>query len=158
MDHTDRFYPPLGDDALFALDVIAQNLRTDPEYLDEAPYPAAVLDIFGKMPSIPGDPEAPSLEDEDKWDRLQRESDKLFRGLTDAGNQLDSRDNAEKMAYFRTATSLLDKIVGIQDRILNLRAVSRFHTTVMAIMEDVLDPGQRTEVMERLKKAINPDD
>lgn len=154
----DRYYPDLGDEALFALDIIARNIKTDPEYLLDAPYPDAVLEIFGQMPAGSEATETLDLENEDKWDRLQRESDNLFRGLTDAGKQLDVRDNAEKMAYFRTATSLLDKIVGIQERILNLRAVSRFHSTVMAIMEDVLDPGQRTDVMERLQKAINPDE
>jgi hypothetical protein len=97
------------------------------------------------------------LEDDSKWGRLEKESNKLFTMLTEFSNKLDSRDNTETMAYFRTATSLLDKIVGIQERTANLKQISRFHDTVLIVLEDVLDASQRTQVMEQLKKSINPE-
>lgn len=155
------FYPPLPTDAIWALDVILQNTKEDPLYLadEDCPYsPADVLVLTRLAGAQPVE-----LDDDDaeetgtKWERLQRESDKLFKGLTKAGTLLEHKDNSEKMAYFRTATQLLDKIVSIQERAANLQKIHAFHDLVLTIMEDVLDAGQRTDVMARLRTNINPE-
>jgi hypothetical protein len=37
----------------------------------------------------------------------------------------------------------------------NIRKIHQFHSTVLTVMDDICDAGQRTEVMERLEKAIS---
>lgn len=152
-----EFHPPLPEGATWALDIILRNLEQDPDYLLDSPYTQEELDVLerfaGRAEAVEED-EAPA---EGKWARLEHESNKLFKMLTDFSSKLDSKDNAETMAYFRTATSLLDKIVGIQERAANLKQINLFHETVLTVMEDVLDAGQRTEVMSRLKTAIKPE-
>jgi hypothetical protein len=153
------YFPPLEDSTIWALGVIQTHLQEDPADLDhpERPYTdeeaAFLTQLLG--PELVSDP---NFEGEGKWARLERESSDLFKSLTDTGKELAAGDNAEKMAYFRTATSLLEKIVGIQERTANLRAISRFHDTVLAVMEDILTPDQRTAVMERLKASIQPEE
>jgi len=154
----DFYYPPLPEGAAFALDIILQNIESDPEYLLDAPYSGDELVVLDKL--VTQVAAAASEEDEPleggKWARLERESNDLFKLLTDFSKKLDAKDNTETMAYFRTATALLDKIVGIQERTANLKQISRFHDTVLSIMEDEMDATQRTKVMERLQEALEP--
>lgn len=151
-------YPPdLPDGAAFCLDLILQRMAEEPDFLDHAPYPQEDKDVLAKLESRIEQIEEEDLDEDSKWGRLEKESNKLFKMLTDFSDKLNDKDNTETMAYFRTATSLLDKIVGIQERTANLKQISLFHDTVLAVVEDVLDAGQRTQVMEQLKKAINPE-
>lgn len=153
------FYPPLPDRAVWTVDIILQNIQQDPEYLDYSPYTSEEITALRKW-SSETTVELEEVEEvvgDDKWARLERESNSLFTALTAAGKDLQSADQAQKMAYFRTATSLLDKIVGIQERTANLKQIHKFHNTVLSVMEDVLEPGQRTAVLDRLKESINAD-
>lgn len=156
------FYPPLPDRAVWAVDIILQNMAQDPDYLIDSPYTHEEITtlerLAGNVSTLAEEAEEIEEVGDGKWARLERESDKLFKALTGFSAKLDAKDNAETMAYFRTATSLLDKIVGIQERTANLKQISMFHDTVLRVMEDVLDAGQRTEVMTQLKKAINPNE
>lgn len=155
----DEFPPALPPGTAKMLAVILQCMDADPEFLELCPYPADDIDVLRRFDSATGvvADEEDVPEETNKWGRLERESNKLFKMLTDFSSKLDSKDNAETMAYFRTATSLLDKIVGIQERAANLKQINLFHETVLTVMEDVLDAGQRTEVMSRLKASIKPE-
>ena len=147
------YHPPLPSDALWALDLILMNVREQGEaYFDGSPYGDDDRAILMKLASL--DEKKEETEEGDKWQRLEAESNKLFRELSRAGDLIEHKDNTEKMAYFRTATSLLDKIVGIQERTANLKKISQFHAEVLRIMDDVLTEDQRTTVMMALEKAI----
>jgi hypothetical protein len=149
------FPPQLPAGSAFALSLILQRLEEDPEFLDFAPYPAEDLEVLAAF--------RPSSEDEEvvtgegKWSRLERESNNLFKLLTDFSKTLNNKDSSETMAYFRTATSLMEKIISLQERTANLKQVSKFHDAVLLIMEDVMSPDQRTQVMDRLKSAMESD-
>lgn len=152
----DIFYPPLPDRAVWAVDIILQNAQEDPEYLEFSPYTQEEIETLQRIfTGVVEVAESEELTGEDKWARLEKESNQLFKALTAAGKDLQTADQAQKMAYFRTATSLLDKIVGIQERTANLKQIHKFHNTVLAVMEDTLDPGQRTAVLDRLKESLN---
>lgn len=152
------FFPPLPENAVFALDLILKRLAEDPEFLDDedCPYTSEEKDFLSKFVAEISEVEEAEAELGNKWDRLERESNSLFKNLTETGATLQIKDHTEKMAYFRTATSLLDKIVSIQERTANLRQIHKFHETVLNIMEDTLDAEQRTAVMERLQQSITP--
>lgn len=164
MDEIEHF--PLPEGGATATETILRLIQSDPSYLDGNPYSEEDVISLKRMTLEMGIGESDDDlfidEDEDldqgnKWHRLEKETAKLYNDLTTYSQNLDMRDNAERMSYFRTATSLLDKIVGIQERAANLKQINLFHETVLNIMEDILDAGQRTEVMNRLKAAINPE-
>ena len=151
-------YPKLPEGAAFSLSIILRLMAADPEFLTHSPYSleeVEMLEAFASAAATAEEVEA--VEPRNKWELLEQESDLLFKGLTEAGKNMHSKADNEKMAYFRTATSLLEKIVGIQERAANLRQIHAFHQTVMEIMESVLEPGQRTEVSARLRAAIAPE-
>ncbi len=136
------------------LGLVFDLMKADPGYLDDpdCPYTDETRDFLAKWVEKPA---GETLEPKDKWEKLERETQRLYDELKDSKDNLSIEDHAERMSYFRTATSLLDKLVGLQERAVGLRAIGEFHQTVLDIMEEVLDAGQRTEVMNRLKEVIN---
>lgn len=145
------FYPDLNQELDLALDLAGQ----DADYLLDAdcPYSEGTKTAFRRL-LVSSVEEIEGEEGGDKWSKLERETTRLYKDLKESSQNLGGEDHAERMSYFRTATSLLDKIVGLQERAVGLKQISVFQQTVIDIMEDVCDPGQRTEVMTRLKNAI----
>lgn len=149
-------YPPLPVNAAWAVSIIARNLAEDPNYLLDAPYPDDEIDLLLTALAIEEaeTSSADPLDDVSPDVNIEEESGKLYNQLTQFSRELKTKDNNEIMSYFRTATQLLEKIVSIRERGANLKQVSLFHETVLSIMEDVLEPSQRTEAMQRLKNSI----
>lgn len=149
------FFPPLDSSAIWGLTVILTQLKADPLYFqdEDCPYPSELVALFVTKVEA----EVPLPVATDKWSQLEQESRTLYDALILEGATLTDRDSAEKMAYFRTATSLLEKMVGIQERAVNIKQIHQFHSAVLEVIEHVLDPGQRTTVMAGLKASIAPD-
>ena len=144
---------PLYPDLNQQLDVALHLMGEEIDYLNQSdcPYSVGTKSSMFKLASVVAEVE---FQPTDKWAKLERETQDLYDDLKDSKDNLSIEDHAERMSYFRTATSLLDKLVGLQERAVGLKAIGNFHQTVLDVMEDVLDAGQRTEVMARLKTAI----
>lgn len=150
------YYPEFDEKSLWALDVIRQNIDQDPEYLDNSPYTSNEVQSLLKL-TRERSGEVAEVAEGSKWEILETETTGLYKSLKETFENLKIDDHTERMSYFRTATSLLDKLVGLQERAAGLKKVHEFQQTVLDIMEDILEPGQRTEVMDRLRKSINDD-
>lgn len=150
------YFPDIDTDALV---LMVELQRQDPEYILRGGFPEEIEALFLALngQARPEKVKEQPLEELSKWEKLEQESEDLFRSLTEAGKTLDSRDNAEKMAYFRTATTLLERIVGLQERATNLKQLAQFQQTVLSIMDDVLDGDQRMAVRSRLEEAMRAD-
>lgn len=150
------YYPEFDEKSLWALDVIRQNIDQDPEYLENSPYTSNEIQGLLKLTRVKSvAPEAEATAS--KWEILEIETNGLYQNLKETFENLTIDDHTERMSYFRTATSLLDKLVGLQERAAGLKKVHEFQQTILDIMEDILEAGQRTEVMDRLRKSINDD-
>lgn len=168
----ETYYPKIAVGSVFDLEMILRAAAENPDYLDESPYPSDEVAIMRRLTGLtpvwmqsPRDAGLDGARDTeevgeplDKWEKLEFQTKRLFDALLAEQQNLDVKDNSEKMAFFRTATSLLDKMVGIQERAANLRQIHKFHDTVLRVMENVLDAGQRTEAMDQLREAINPEE
>ena len=142
------YYPEIPAGAVFAMDIILRSIEEQgASYLDGSPYDAETLEFLSRFVREESTEE---LVLGDKWERLEAESNKLFKDLTDAGDQLTSDDAAEMMSYFRTKTNLLEKIVSIQERAANLKKLHQFYGAVLTVMEDLMDADQRGIMLERL--------
>jgi hypothetical protein len=146
-----KYFPPLSNDALWAFSVIFEHLLSDPEYLEheECPYPRDFREKLSKIKAKTTISEA-EIEEID----LESEAHTLFLELRESKDHLTSDDNAERMSYFRTATSLLDKLIGMRERANNIKRVSAFYSSVLGVMEEVLEPAQVTVVRNRLKDFV----
>lgn len=147
---SDRFYPEIGDDAWWGIEIILQNVTEDPGYLEGAdcPYPAWFKDHFSQSEGLVGEDDGGDLD-------LEYESGRLFKELKEAKDNFQVNDHAERMAYFRTSTQLMERMVAMRERAHNVKQISRFYGAVLEIMDQILDEDQREEVRSRLKDLIN---
>lgn len=77
----------------------------------------------------------------------------VYNQLMVYGADAQKSDNTtDKNTYFRVATSLLEKLVSIKEKMSNLKNVNLFISSVLQIMDEVLTTDQRAVVMERLKE------
>src|SRR4051812_37866183 len=118
-------YPPLTPGFSTPLRVVLIQLRDDPSYLDDpsCPYSDDVKDFFREFASPGAGGEAPSLKE---LKDLEKQIEHLIHGLDQMAATLTSRDHAEKLAFFKTKASLLDKIVSLKERIINLKEMGEF--------------------------------
>lgn len=155
----DFYYPTLDPQTMKNISVIQKLAAEHPSYWLTAPYSGEIqLQLegmfFRKKASEKADKEEAELpinDDRESWQFLYEESRNLYINLKNAKPTGD--DPAAQMGYFRTATSLLEKLLSMSERANNLKQVSDFYALVMDIMEGVMSPTQRTEVMERLQAA-----
>lgn len=160
------FYPKIDPESVRNIKIAAALAKEHPSYFLESDYPASVEELIkqvvgakttGKSDGLRGEYQDDVFsiqkagEKDTKWDTLIRESEDLYNKLKRAGTGLTEGD---EMSYFRTATSLLEKIVSLQERAMGLKQVHEFQQKVLEIMENSLSPTQRTQVMEELKNAI----
>ncbi len=158
------YYPPLETTTVKNLEIVRQLAAEHSAYWLQSPYSGDIETLckkwFSNVPQsasgvVHGDQEISDdeiLEGGARFEMLYRESANLFRNLKNAGNGMT--EISEKNAYYRTATSLLEKLISLQERALGLKQIHDFHQSVLDIMENTLSGEQRNEVMDRLKKVI----
>lgn len=127
-----------------ALAIVAEHLEADPAYLDrpDCPYPQHVKELL--KPAAAGSTDAGEMQ-------VENEVEVLFKQLTEFGTGLEITDVAERMSWFRTRASLLDKIMTLKERASGIKQVSEFMNRMIQIMDDVSTPDQRTRIMEQLR-------
>ena len=148
------YYPPLTDEAAQAVVVILQLCAARPDYFTDAecPYPPEFIQGLAKVMVKPEAPKTatPPAPTGDKWQQLEAECRVLFDQLKESYSTIKNEEVAERMTYFRTATSLLDKLVGLQERAAGLKQMSEFQNMVIQFLDEICTPDQRTTLMERL--------
>ena len=111
---------------------------------------SAVAQVVEPAPVILGG------EGKNPWDGVGEELTSLynelrnFKGVVGEDGEVIPIEAKDQMAFFRTATSLLDKIVGLSERANNVKSVSEFTSRVIAVFDEVLTPQQRTQAMSKL--------
>lgn len=156
---SDFYYPDLDPATMKAIGVIQKLAYEHPAYWLSAPYSGAIqMQLEGlfnaKSKRAPDSRDAPPadtppLDDRDDWQFLSEETKTLYRDLKAAKPAGD--EPAAQMGYFRTATSLLEKLLAMNERAQNLKQVSDFYAGVLEVMDSTLTTGQRTEVMTKLE-------
>lgn len=153
-----NYYPEFDAGWLLPLRLVFESMQGDPLWLErqECPYDtemtAALRDLWTKFRAKAETKAVKSnlANADDKWTQLSEEMTNLFDELKNFSSDISIDDVKEQMAYFRTATSLLDKITGLAERIHNVKTVSDFRGRVLQVFDEVLTPEQRTIAMEKL--------
>ena len=140
----DNSYPDLDDSEL---QILLQNVKHNKGYLDDpdCPYSEHVKNLLRS--TVQEIEEIEDLEDLD----LVHESSRLLKELKLQKDKLGEQDHTEAMAYYRTSTQLLEKLITYQERANSVKRISEFYATVMGVLEEKLEPEQITEVRNRLK-------
>jgi len=156
-------YPDLGEKAEWALGIIATLGTENADYFlhQDCPYEGRTLVLLQAMCQTPKDaPAAPATvvtDDEVASIDTTIEQDLLavLKDLKHYGATLTNADQTEKMSYFRTVTSLLEKLTMLRERAVGVKQVKEFEGAVLGVMEEVLTPEQRTQVMDGLRSILS---
>lgn len=165
---SDFHYPEITEHAAWAFKMIHTLAGEDVMYLrsPDCPYDKDIKNIFDRAIAFAhGSTEEKKESTDDKKPSTPVTEDQIdstlaedlytvFNELKNYGKTIATSDQTERMAYFRTATSLLERLVNARERALGVKQIKDFQDTVLTIMEDTLTMDQRTEVMERLRSAI----
>ena len=143
------YYPPLTDPAAHVLELWAANLKENEGYIAESTYPVWIKDLFGGAEVQEGTAEGPLV--------VSDELVGLLRDIREAKKGFKADDHAERMSYFRTTTSLLERIVQLQERATNLDKIRQFYGIVLAVIERHVPAGSVGDVQRELKEAMGGD-
>jgi hypothetical protein len=150
------FYPTIRDETAVALNAVLQNIQLDASYLDkpECPYSPAIKSFFKSRIETSSGPEIDIFAGEDELIVLDSQIIKVINDLEKFGNTLTSEDVTEKMAYFRTKTSLIEKLVTMRERLANLKEISDFRSIILGFMNETCTKDQITDLMHRLDGVL----
>jgi len=154
----DYHFPSIPNDIAGQFGLMLMIAKDKPDYFDapNCPYPDALKTLLKELtaPKPVAPPAIVSVDPvlpEDKWVTLEREAKKVFDDLKASYPDIQVQDVAERMSFFRTATSLLEKLVGLQERAVGLKQMSEFQNTIIQFLDEICDNNQKTILMERIK-------
>jgi len=150
-------YPKIPDEFATALSAVAKAVELNPGYLDrpDCPYGTALKNALNGLRGAGTQVEAIFNENTEDLDVIERELKELLTKMKNFGEKLDGLDANEKIQYFKASTGLWEKLIGMQERTLNLKKLSDFQSCVVEIMDDLLSVDQREEMMKRLENAVS---
>lgn len=144
------FYPELDHKTIKNLLIVRQLVDDHSSYFLESPYSQAVeADLLlllkhTKRPTHVSDPTAGDEID------LSVELNSLYREMKTAKPNASDPD---QLGYFRVSTSLMEKILSMQEKVRNMKAMSDHHTLVMDFLQEICSPTQIEEFINRLEEA-----
>lgn len=153
------FYPDLDDAMILPVKAALHLIEQNPGYLDgeDCPFSESVKEFLSTLVSrdvnLPREPNFLEKSD-DKWGTLEAETADIYTQLKEFGSNLKQEDVSERLQFFKTATTLLEKIVSLNERALGLKNLHEFQTTVLKILDEVMSAEQRTDVMMRVKSIV----
>ncbi len=167
---SNAYYPPIDEATIRMLPVLAKQIQAEGSvnYLQGSPYKPEICEILRqhlleKMGSAsgPANPLAGSGDSEEDLayvERLlasggvERELASLYGKLSRFGNGLTAEDTSEMASFFRVSTSLMTKIVELQEKASGISQFIAFKNRVMGLLSDVMSVDQRNVFMEALER------
>lgn len=150
------FYPPIDKATVKNLLIIKQLAKENENYFEDSPYSTDVESLV--QSGTEGNRSGRSnndKEDSDSGDsgiNVLEEIKTTYKELN--LHRPDMQDSAATMSYYRTRTSLLDKLLEQMERGQNQKAISEFYSYVVNFMEAECSPGQIAVFRERLKEFV----
>jgi hypothetical protein len=151
---TPTFYPPIEAKNLSPFRSIRALLDKDPAYLDNpaCPYDQETKGFLKLMLGAPGGAPAVALETAED---LEKQLNEIYSGLVQFGNQQGLKDQSDRIAWAKAVTGILDKVITLKERTINMKNYSDFQKRVLTVLDGLLTPAQRTDFVDQLGKYIN---
>lgn len=164
------YYPPIDEPTIRMLPLLATQLKGEgaTNYLQGSPYKPEICEILRQhlAERLGGDSGAPAnplagggteadlayVEQLLASGGVERELAMLYAKLNRFGDGLTLEDTTEMASYFRVSTSLMTKIVDLQEKASGISQFVAFKNRVMGLLSDVMSVDQRNVFMETLEK------
>lgn len=153
----DNFYPVLDAEAIKSINTIIMLYESNTSFFEGSPYPQRVIDLFkGRLKHHDFDrPEVGNELPSD--DNVIAQINRLSKDLSDYGREVQTGDASasDKNTYFRLATTLLEKLVDLKERAVNVKEYSMFITVVLDAIDRELDTDQRNQFLRAIEINLN---
>ena len=152
---TQNKYPSITYESVFALYTIAQNMKQDSTYLENAPYSDTIKKSLSLIFQKPTPISTPMGEIRSEDLDLKQETQYLYRE-TKALLNTNVLDEKDKAALIKTATAQMEKILSLIERSENVVQIREFETKVLQALKKVL-PEKREEFIKELDRLEGGD-
>lgn len=159
-------YPSIDIEQLRNLLIIVESAASDEKYLnpESCPYDSETVamiramitacqlnsptEAIGVQKGKRGRPKKNPLQDTEE---LNKELDELRLELRQM--KLDGKDmaNSDRIQIFKVRAGIIDKMLSMKERIINMNQQARFIETVISLMHDHFTQEQREAFMKELK-------
>jgi hypothetical protein len=148
------YTPPIGAETLQRIDLACRLATENPNFLADADYPPPVKDWLRRLVALRHPTAGVALDAAADVELASTEVEitELLKHLKSLKNSIGTDAN-DQLAWVKAGTTLLDKLLTMQERAANVKTVKVFEDTVIGIMEDFLTPEQRTAFRQRLDEA-----
>lgn len=145
-------YPKIDRSSIWAVIEFVEAARKQPELLTsgDAPYPKEFLDIVReiaykeKVKAVASG--ATSFED------LEAEIQTIYNELDDFKSAINQDEDGQVyVSYMRLRAGLLTKMIEVKERIYNTKSMKLFQDRLLAGLDKVCTPEQRTQFMQFLE-------
>ena len=146
-------YPTVRDETILALTPVLKRVKQDPSYLSdpECPYSELVKDFFRQFQTTQT---VDLFEGKDELLVIDQQIHAIINDLEGVAAHLGNADHAEKLNYFKTKSSLLEKLIGMRERVNNLKEINEFRSTILNFLDEACTKDQITDLMKRLDGVL----
>lgn len=153
-------YPELTFDVLFDVYNVGQNMRRDPAYLEESPYPEIVKktlkSIFSnESQQVVTQENSPITAINIADLNIKQETEYLY---LETKQLLQSKilDEKDKAAIIKTATGQMEKLITLIEKANDLRQIREFEVKVLKALKKVV-PEVREKFLDEIERLEKED-
>lgn len=148
------FYPDLKEANLMPLKAILAQIERFPDLLDqpECPWSEEVKALIRPiLKPVSGLPNIEIDLNEGRPEAIEAQILGLMADLRTMKQGMGAKDHAEKIQFYKLMTTLVEKLIALRERTMNLREMSEFQTLILQFLDEVCSKDQISELMARLK-------
>ena len=148
----DLFYPALTLEQIQAVTQVLQLMEENGSYLDSAacPYPVKIKNALWRLKQADELSKNEPVVNVEEFDHLH-ELVTLYQSMKGSGVGLDPD---ARMGYYKTATSLLDKILDLIKISEAIKERRDFEGTILKFLSEVCNEKQREEFMQKVEAHL----
>lgn len=143
-------YPQIDRSSIWSVVEFVEASKKQPELLTDnsCPYPKEFLDFVRSVVNKDKAKGATTNSIEDLEDEIRN----IYTELDDFKASLNSDSEGQVyVSYMRLRATLLTKMVEVKERVFNLRSMKLFQDRVLAGLDKICTPEQRTEFIAYLE-------
>ncbi|MER8983952.1 hypothetical protein [Mesorhizobium sp. M0843] len=149
-----KFYPTLPEAVVLQLRVVLNQLRDNPDYLDQAPYTPALVDFLKELNGRVVEAQPVAFNGEmDRLDYVEQEIVTVLKDLTTLVASLGNADHSEKLQVAKARAGLIEKLVAAREKVWTMKEMADFQAQVVGFLTDVCSADQIQLLKEHVKGA-----
>lgn len=159
-------YPEISHETLITIRMLRSKFLEDRDFVrhKECPYSANIKELLDNIFRTAEKDETnressySSIFNQysDKYEAIEREVLKLYNQIgTFEVNNAKPNDVTEMIHIFKMRAQLLEKMINTMEKATTLHQRHQFEQTMLQIMDQILDPDQRTRVMDLLRVTFS---